>query len=99
MKAVLLFCSAAAATAVVVTAAAVVSAAAATVAAAAAEDYDKNEHPAAASVTEKVIVTHKTFPPLIDYIPYYAEKMKVLQKAYSSSFLILFSAAFSSRDT
>ena len=64
----------AAASAVVVTAAAVVAAAAAVIAAAAvtaaaAEDHDKDDHPCTAIIAKKTIVTHKTFPPLFDYIP------------------------------
>ena len=64
----------AAASAVVVTAAAVVAGAAAVIAeaavtAAAAEDHDKDDHPCTAIIAKKTIVTHKTFPPLFDYIP------------------------------
>ena len=68
----------AAASAVVVTAAAVVAASAAVIAAAAAaaavtaaaaEDHDKDDHPCTAIIAKKTIVTHKTFPPLFDYIP------------------------------
>ena len=43
--------------------------AAAAVTAAAAEDHDKDDHPCTAIIAKKTIVTHKTFPPLFDYIP------------------------------
>ena len=59
----------AAAAAVVVVAA---TAAAAVVAAAAAENHKKNNNPGTAVVAKKAIVTHNKFPPLNDYITYYA---------------------------